>query len=157
MIVVADTSPFNYLILIDSIDVLPALYQHVLVPHAVMDEMLSPFAPAKVRVWAQNPPDWLTTLSPSGAPTQFSAILDAGESQAIQLAEEINADWLLIDESAGRREARKRGLKLVGTLGILSEAHQNGFLDFTVATNLLRQTNFRLSLKLLEEIKRGLF
>jgi hypothetical protein len=44
MIVVADTSPLNYLILIEQIHLLELLYGRVLVPHAVLDELLSPFA-----------------------------------------------------------------------------------------------------------------
>lgn len=50
MIVVADTSPINYLILIEAIDVLPALYQKIVVPTAVYDELQSDATPAEVRV-----------------------------------------------------------------------------------------------------------
>jgi predicted nucleic acid-binding protein len=48
MIVVADTSPINYLILIDQIAILEALYGRILIPHAVLDEMLNPKAPSSV-------------------------------------------------------------------------------------------------------------
>lgn len=65
MIVVADTTPLNYLILIDQIDILEALYGRILVPHAVQEEMLDPNAPPNVRAWAKDPPHWLEILSPS--------------------------------------------------------------------------------------------
>ena len=44
MIVVADTSPLNYLLLIDEIELLPAIFGHVLVPHTVLQELLHPIA-----------------------------------------------------------------------------------------------------------------
>jgi len=39
MIVVADTSPVNYLVLIDEIDLLPIIFGKVLIPEAVMEEL----------------------------------------------------------------------------------------------------------------------
>jgi len=57
MIVVADTSPLNYLVLIGCIDILPQLHQKVLIPSAVRRELLSVSAPPEVRAWALNPPD----------------------------------------------------------------------------------------------------
>jgi predicted nucleic acid-binding protein len=119
MIVVADTSPLNYLILIDQIAVLEVLYGRILVPHGVYDEMLSPKAPPSVRAWAKNPPHWLELLSPSTGLHPPVARLDRGETEAIALAEELHSDWLLIDELAGRNEAIRRGLQTIGTLGIL--------------------------------------
>jgi predicted nucleic acid-binding protein len=64
MIVVADTSPLNYLILIGQIDVLEVLYSNILIPHGVHNEMLSLKAPAGVRAWAESPPGWLNIVSP---------------------------------------------------------------------------------------------
>lgn len=58
MIVVADTSPINYLIMIGAIDVLPALYQKIVVPTAVYDELQSEATPTEVRAWTAKPPDW---------------------------------------------------------------------------------------------------
>jgi predicted nucleic acid-binding protein len=36
MIVIADTGPLNYLVLIRDVDVLPSLYTRVIVPEAVV-------------------------------------------------------------------------------------------------------------------------
>jgi predicted nucleic acid-binding protein len=41
-LVVADTSPLNYLILIDAIDVLPQLYGVIVVPGQVIVELVDP-------------------------------------------------------------------------------------------------------------------
>ena len=53
---VADTSPLNYLVLIGAIDVLPRLFEAVIVPDAVKAELLHARAPAAVRRWAAAPP-----------------------------------------------------------------------------------------------------
>lgn len=44
MIVVADTSPINYLLLINQIDLLPRLFQQIIIPDVVRDEMIDPDA-----------------------------------------------------------------------------------------------------------------
>lgn len=92
MIVVAVTSPLNYLILIGRINVLKVLYGRILIPYAVHDEMLSPKAPASVRAWATSPLEWLDIVSPSAASVASLPRLDRGETEAIALASELSAD-----------------------------------------------------------------
>jgi predicted nucleic acid-binding protein len=59
MIVIADTSPVSYLIRIGEIEVLPRLYQHIVIPTAMCGELKSPRAPQAVRDWtAAIPPGW---------------------------------------------------------------------------------------------------
>ena len=65
MIVVADTTPINYLILIEEIDVLPKLYGRVIIPRAVSEELMRSRAPLNVQEWMKQPPDWLEVLSPT--------------------------------------------------------------------------------------------
>ncbi|MCY7394421.1 MAG: hypothetical protein LH647_23870 [Leptolyngbyaceae cyanobacterium CAN_BIN12] len=60
MIVVADTSPINYLLLINQIDLMPCLFQQIIIPDVVRDEMLDPDAPPVLQQWITNPPSWLT-------------------------------------------------------------------------------------------------
>ena len=152
MIVVADTSPLNYLILIDQIAILEVLYGRILIPHAVYEELLSLKAPPPVRAWSKNPPGWLEILSPSAVVIHSIAKLDRGETEAIALAEELHADWLLIDEAAGRHEAARRGLNIVGTLGILREGHQAGLLDLRSATDRLVAAGFRVHPPLVQHL-----
>jgi predicted nucleic acid-binding protein len=59
MIVVADSSPLNYLVLIGEADVLYRLYGHVLIPQAVLSELQHPGAPAAVVEWIKGCPAWL--------------------------------------------------------------------------------------------------
>ena len=77
-----------------------------------------------------NPPSWLElhpTLEFGNDPVEG---LDEGESAAIALAEFLHADLLLIDERAGFRAAKKRGLCVTGTLGVLDLAAKRGLIDF---------------------------
>src|SRR5439155_25570522 len=113
MVVVADTSPINYLVLIAQIDLLGRLYTRILIPTAVLVELKHPLAPKPVRDWASNAPSWLEVLSPKGSLTL--AQLDLGENEAIALAIEMHAEVVLIDEQAGRQEAARRGLRVAGT------------------------------------------
>jgi predicted nucleic acid-binding protein len=59
MIVVGDTGPLNYLLLIEQVEVLPSLFASVVIPRAVAVELASDLAPEIVRGWIENPPNWL--------------------------------------------------------------------------------------------------
>ncbi|MDQ2945726.1 MAG: DUF3368 domain-containing protein [Acidobacteriota bacterium] len=150
MIVVADTSPINYLLLIDQIEILPRLYGRILIPPAVLDELKHPDAPVPIRDWLRGPSGWLEVLKPKS--TIRWAQLDLGECEAIALASEIRAQVLLIDDLAGRLEATRCGLRIAGTLSVLDEADQAGLVDFEQAVARLGQTSFRISRAVLAEI-----
>ena len=153
MIVVADTSPVNYLLLIDCIDLLPQLYGQVVVPSAVQEELLDAGAPTRVRSWIKHPPPWL--LIRAVDPSRFSSTeLGAGEAEAIALAQQLKADYLVMDESLGRLEAAALGLKVIGTLGILQRAHLTGLIDLRTTVDRLRETNFRISNEIVERLLR---
>lgn len=59
MIVVSDTSPINYLILIELQDLLPKLFDRILIPEAVHRELLSAAAPDPIKRFLAETPDWL--------------------------------------------------------------------------------------------------
>ena len=152
MIVIADTSPINYLILIGEIDVLPALYGRVLIPPSVLAELENPRTPPLVRMWIARPPIWLEVREPSHAGDPQLSHLGAGERDAIILAEELHAEQLLIDEAPGRKEANRRHLPLTGTLGVLREAAKQDLLDLMNAVMRLRKTTFYVSQTLFDRI-----
>ena len=58
-LVIADTGPINYLVLIGNIDLLPVLFEKVILPSAVQAELTDPDAPPSVRNWIADPPAWL--------------------------------------------------------------------------------------------------
>jgi predicted nucleic acid-binding protein len=144
MIVVADTSPLNYLIQVGCESLLPALYRRVLIPATVLEELGDPAAPAVVSQWFLHVPAWIEVRRTTAAPDAALSFLDAGERQAIQLAQEQCADLLLIDERRGRAEAMRRGLATTGTLGVLLTATERGGIDAAaVFHQLMTETNFR--------------
>jgi predicted nucleic acid-binding protein len=117
--IVSDTTPLNYLVLIEAVELLPRLYQRALIPPAVRDELTRPRAPETVRLWIAQPPSWLEVVTPSFAPDPALSHLDDGETQAIALAMEYQAELLLLDERDATIAARERGLTVTGTLGVL--------------------------------------
>ena len=117
----------------------------------MLTELKHPVAPKPVRDWAQNAPEWVEVLSPKSR--LILAQLDLGESEAIALATEVHAEVVLIDEQAGRQEAVRRGLKVAGTLSVLDEADQAGFIVFDNAIAELQKTSFRVSQAVLSEIR----
>ena len=152
MIVIADTSPINYLILIGEIDVLPALYGRVLIPPSMREELGRARAPEAVRLWITRPPVWLEIREPNASSDLSLFHLDPGERDAILLAEELHADQVIIDESRGRREARRRNLSFTGTLGVLQAGAKQGLLDLKIAAGRLRQTSFHVSQHILDRL-----
>lgn len=150
MIAVSDTSPICYLILIGEVDLLPKLYSQVLVPAAVMGELLHEDAPGVVRDWAVTLPPWITAhRDPTGA-TAGMEKLQAGERAAILLAKSTAADIILLDEKSARAVAADQGLRITGTLGILGEAATRGLIDLATAIDQITKTNFRYSPALLK-------
>jgi predicted nucleic acid-binding protein len=155
MIVVSDTTPLNYLILIEAADVLPALFGGVYAPKAVMLELSDTRSPQPVREWASSPPAWLTVQEPAQVDATLPKKLHKGEVEAISLAQELGADWVLIDERKASREAEGRGLRVAGTLGILEEAGARGFLEYVKARDrLANETSFYVTGDVLRESER---
>ena len=150
MVVVADTSPVNYLVLIGEIELLPKLFRHLAVPHTVITELLHEDAPEGVRNWAANLPAWISTTATADVVSSGMEKLQAGERAAIILADSIKADLILLDEKAARRVAAERGLRVTGMLGVLGEAATRGLVDLASAIDRLRKTSFRCSPALLK-------
>jgi predicted nucleic acid-binding protein len=156
MIVVADTSPINYLVLIEEIDVLTKMYGTVVIPRMVCEELLRPSGPEIVRAWISQPPNWLEVRAPLTAPDESLARLDAGERDAIVLAGELHADQLIVDDREGRRCAKERGILVIGTLGVLREAALLGLLNLRIAVDRLRATNFYVAPEVLKHLLKDL-
>jgi len=151
MLVVADTSPINYLVLLEHTALLPALYTRVILPPAVVLELRDAEAPTAVRAWIADLPGWCEMRRPaSDVDTEALAHLGAGEREAIVLAEELQADFLLIDEKDGRRAALSRALTVTGTLGVLERAAERGLIDLPSTLARLLTTSFRVRDELLQ-------
>ena len=88
--------------------------------------------------------------------SEFRLRLDAGEAEALALAEELHADLVLVDELAGREVARQCGFTVLGTLGILLRAKQQGLCPAVgpLLDRLQRKLNFFVSPGLRQTILR---
>ncbi|NER50917.1 MAG: DUF3368 domain-containing protein, partial [Symploca sp. SIO1A3] len=79
MIIISNTSPINYLILISHVNLLPQLFQQIIIPQAVYSELSDASAPSPVQAWIATPPDWLK-IQPVNQPSDaILELLDPGE------------------------------------------------------------------------------
>ncbi len=150
-VVVADTTPLNYLVLIEQIEVLHRLFGEVMIPEAVLTELRHPKAPMAVTAWLQNLPHWLRVLKVSEVDRTIQ--LGQGETEAISLAIELQVSIVLMDERRGRAAAEARGLLPIGTLNILDLADERGLLDGVTSLNELKRTTFRADQELLDRFE----
>ena len=149
MIVIADTSPLSYLLLIEKLDLLPRLYGRVMIPEAVHAELQSDNSPLPIKQWIAKPPPWFEVRKVK-VPENVLNDLGAGEREAIILAQDMKADLLLLDDWDARQEAFRRHLTIAGTLRVLEDAASLDLIDLPVVVAKLRSTNFRISETMLE-------
>lgn len=143
MLVVSDSSPLRYLIVIRKPELLPSLFGKVWIPFAVADELSTRSTPEAVRAVIEQRPPWLAIRNPLGATLmEVDSALDSGERAALALARDLNADLVLVDDAAGRREAKSFHLRITGTLGILRLAAERGLIDVPDVVSKLRQSGF---------------
>ncbi len=153
MIIVADSGPLHYLILLEQIELLQRFYGQVLVPEPVARELSAAGAPPVVRAWMTEPPAWVEVRQVTAdAVSMVTEDLDLGERAAIALAETVHADLLLIDEAAGRAEAKRRHLRVTGTLGVLRSGAEQGLVKVPDLLERLKSTSFYLDETLLNEV-----
>ena len=121
---VADTSPLMKRVGVELLDLLPRLYERVLVPEQVLVEYqvgAQPLDPDRTTF------PWVQIRRVAIDPAVLDE-LDLGEAAAIALAEVQPARAVLMDDRAGRRVARARGLTVVGTLAVLLRAKAAGLI-----------------------------
>ena len=146
MIVVADSSPLRYLIVLGQSELLPGMFGETWIPSAVVSELSTTATPSLVRTFLRNPPPWLRVRDPgSAALAAITSDLDPGERAALALARELNADPVLLDDAAGRREALALRMRITGTVGVLRLAAERGLIDVPGVVSQLRESGFYLS------------
>ncbi len=137
--VIANTTPLIALADIGHLDLLQKLYGEIMIPRAVLDEIKSEPAKSIVRAALKtavkmtaenNSVTWINVCSISdvNAKRLYRAKLHAGEVEVMILAEEQNADLVLMDDNAAKKTAKFMGLKVTGTLGVLLRAKREGHI-----------------------------
>lgn len=152
MIVITDTGPLRYLILLEEAELLSSLYGTVVIPTVVHHELQQDATPEVVRRWMAQPPAWLSVEPLSASPIDLN--LDRGETAVIQLALSLNAELVIMDDKKGRRAARENGLATLGTLGVLRDAAVRGLIAFLPTISRLQASGFYMSEELLIAIER---
>lgn len=155
--VVSDTSVLHYLAAIGCFDPLRVQFGALLIPPAVHTEIQSAGTLPVVReVQSALRDGWIEVAAPRPGQTLNLLLnfLDAGEAEAIALAAERAPARLLLDEAEGREAARRLGIPVVGTVGILAAARRDGRMPRLkpVLDDLIQHHRFRLAAVLYEQL-----
>ena len=126
--VIINNSPLVFLWILNLLPLLRELYTDVWIPEEVQEEFLRTETMAR-RSSLDNAP-WIRTVSL--ADPQSASVygrLDQGEASVLALAKEHDAHLVIIDEKKAREEAKRIGLPVRGTVGVLLEAKKKGLID----------------------------
>ena len=159
MSAVVDTSPLIALASLDLLHLLPDLYGDIFVPDAVRFEAVDarPDAP-HITLLRDALASARFQIRPPGVsrPSVPGIDLGFGESQAITLARLVRADFVVLDDRQARSAALRLGLTVVGTVGVLVAARDDGMIA-AVAPLLerLQARGFRITPTMIERVRAG--
>jgi predicted nucleic acid-binding protein len=133
---------------------LPKLFEQIIIPNSVHEELAHPRTSAAVRAWIVRIPVWLAVRPNDGRDWDDALwyALDGGDRAVIALAAGINAELILMDDRAGIAFARGRGFAVTGTLGVLDLAARQNFMDLAEALARLKATSFHYRQGLLDAL-----
>ncbi|HBE19561.1 MAG TPA: DUF3368 domain-containing protein [Cyanobacteria bacterium UBA11367] len=155
MKIVSNTSPISNLAKVGQINLLQQLYETVLIPTAVHEELLDERAGETVIAAVQSA-IWLKIqpVQNQQLVSELRNFVNLGEALAIALAVEVNATRLLIDERLGRQAATDRELRITGVFGVLLSAKQQGLIAVVkpVMDDLIAKASFRVSSQLYADV-----
>ncbi len=129
MLAASNTSPLLNLSIIDRLDLLRYQFEKVVIPSAVLEELMpGKDYPDKLAIQKAIEDNWISVVEPANQNLVKALMfdLDRGESNAIALALQLEIETVLMDERDGRAKARNFGLKPTGILGILLRAKSDG-------------------------------
>ncbi|MBK7935637.1 MAG: DUF3368 domain-containing protein [Lewinellaceae bacterium] len=156
MIVVSDTSPIANLLQIGHLNLLHEIFGEVFIPPAVHREIIA-LEKFGIDLLEFQKSDWIRVHQPIelSKVAELRKDLDEGESEAIVLAEELHADWILLDERAGTKIAETLGLQTIGSIGILIKAKEKALISgvIPVMQELRAKAGFWISDSFLVRIK----
>ena len=153
-IIVADTGPLIALARLNQLELLTALFSKIHIPRVVLSEasVNTEYAEAEpILSFAMQHASVEQTID-NDLNKRLLATLDVGEAQAIVLARELRCG-VLMDEKRGRQVALKRGIAVVGVLGVLLQAKREGYLGELKPILLqLQHSDYRLSEELVQRV-----
>ena len=150
--VIINNSPLVFLWILNLLPLLRELYTDVWIPEDVQEEFLSTETTLR-RSTLDNAP-WIRTVSVTN-PQSVSAYgsLDQGEASVLALAQEHGAHLVIIDERKAREEAKRIGLPVRGTVGVLLDAKKKGLIDaIKPLLEVLRDNGMYLEQSLIDNV-----
>lgn len=163
MIVVSDTTPLISLMKIGHLELLKKYFGEVQIPEAVFNELtINERFTDEVKEIRNCQFIRVVKVKDCKSVNLLRRVagLDLGESEAIVLSDDIQADLLLMDEAKGRDVAEQMQIKIMGTIGLLMASYQNGNIaahEIKKCIEILRESGRYIGEKyfqmLLEQIK----
>ncbi|MBM4065264.1 MAG: DUF3368 domain-containing protein [Planctomycetes bacterium] len=144
MKVVSNSSCLIILERLVQLDILEKLYTKIVIPTAVKNEVFE----------GKEIPNWIEVVEITQpiAPIILEKTLGMGESEAISLSLELNADLLIVDDLAARKVAHELEIKVTGVIGILLLAKKMGYVqEIKYFLNEMLKHDFRISKIIYEE------
>lgn len=128
-IVVVNSTPIIALSVTNKLHLLKDLYGEIIIPKAVLDEVMVKKDSVSQRVLARAK-DWIITktITNNDAKKFFKVQLHEGEVEVMLLGKELEADLLVIDDCTAREYAKYLDFKITGTLGVILRAKEKGSL-----------------------------
>ena len=157
--VVSNTSPVLNLAIIGELSLLRDQFGEIWIPAAVFQELrVDEDLPGTRSIRDAIETGWIRieTVKQEALVSALQRDLDRGESEAIALAFQVKAGWVLMDEQEGRRAARSIGLRVMGVLGVLLRAQRDGRLQSLKEPmdKLRKQAGFHLGADLYDKLIR---
>jgi predicted nucleic acid-binding protein len=148
--IVLNTSPIIFLSKIDCLHQLVDCFEEIYTPQAVINELRD-----------YSPPDFVKTQSISATGLAYTqgalGALHQGELEAIVLAQELSADFVVLDDLLARRKAHRLSVNVIGTIGLLLLFEKRGLLAgekvWQKITLLTQQHGMYLSSKMLQQLQ----
>ena len=153
-IIIADTGPLIALARLHQLQLLAALFSKIYIPQVVLAEATvnTQYAEAEPILSFSTEHASVEQTIDNDFSRRLLTTLDKGEAQAIVLARELQCG-VLMDEKRGRVVARRRGIPVVGVLGVLLQAKREGYLEELKSMLLqLQNSDYRLSEELVERV-----
>lgn len=128
-VIIADSSPLISLAIIEQLELLSQLYQRVLIPPSVWDEVTVQGAglPGSLAV---SQAVWLEIQAPDPNILQpLSILVDRGEAEVIALGQSMSNSLVMLDDARARRVAERLGTRCIGTIGVLRRAKKAGLIS----------------------------
>jgi uncharacterized protein len=154
---VSDSSPLIHLAKIEALELISRLYSRVLIPPAVWREVVeeSDGRPGAVEMQRAVAAGWMAQRAAKNETLVIALrqTLDNGAAEAIALATELHPESVLLDDKLARQMARRLGVPVTGTIGVLLRAKQVGLIVEvrSLITRLQSEGDYYIDPRLIEK------